>query len=138
MGFARNFNYNDDSNPNVHIFHNDVDGKPNVSPGNIPAVLHKLQHDIQRTLDQIRDPHQPLPARTPTSVLEQPRNPIKIITGDMTSIARSCCVEMAAGSVLPSSPERRVVQLYAGLCFAATDAACSSLKSRKVSTKTPS
>ena len=25
LGLARNFNYNDDSNPNVNNFHNDVD-----------------------------------------------------------------------------------------------------------------
>ena len=63
------------------------------------------------SLDQFRDPRQPLPAGTPTSVLEQLRKRIKIITDDMTSIARSCCVEMTAGSALPSSPGRRVVEL---------------------------
>ena len=73
--------------------------------------LHKLRHCIRRTLDQIRDPRQPLPAGTPTSVLEQLRKRIKIITDDMTSVARSCCMEMAAGSALLTSPGRRVVEL---------------------------
>ena len=110
-----------DSNPNVHIFHYDVDGNPKVNPetfqqwrgihGKYLLELHKLQQNSQRTMDQIWDPRQPLPARIPTSVLEQLRTRIKIITDDMTSIARSCCMEMAAGSALLSSPERRVVQL---------------------------
>ena len=79
--------------------------------GKYPLELHKFQHNIQRTPDQIRDPGQPLPTCTPTSVLEQLRKRIKVITDDMTSIARSCCTEVAAGGALPPSPERRGVQL---------------------------
>ena len=59
-----------------------------------------------------RDPRKPLPAGTPTTVLEQLQKRIKIITDDMTSVARSCCMEMATGSALPISPERRVLDLH--------------------------
>ena len=52
--------------------------------GKYPLELHKLQHIIQRTPDQFRDPRQPLPTGTQTSVLEQLRKRIKIITDDMT------------------------------------------------------
>ena len=73
--------------------------------------LHKLRHCIRRTRNQIQDPRQPLPAGTPTSILEQLRKRIKIITDDMTSIARSRCMEMAAGSAFLTSPGRRAVEL---------------------------
>ena len=88
MGLAHNFDYDDDGNPNVNNFHYDDDSNPNVSSRNIPAVERNsgtVSQELQ-TKTTTWDPHQPLPARTPTSVLEQLQKRKKIITDDMTSI----------------------------------------------------
>ena len=53
----------------------------------------RLQHHIQRTLDQIRDPSRQLPSRTPTAVLEQQRDQIQAIALDISALNQSCNVD---------------------------------------------
>ena len=107
----------------LHHFHCDVDDNPDVRPdtfqqwrgiqGKYLLGLHKLQHSIQRTLEQIRDPRRPLPARTPTTAHDQPTKRTKITTDDMDLH----CAELLHGDgsrqcpSLPSLSERRTVQL---------------------------
>ena len=102
----------------AHNFHNDDDGNPNVSSGNIPAVernssiywnfinlVFSARWIKSETLvNRCWHVHQQLSSSSY-------KKRIEIISDDMTSIARSCCVEMATGSALHLSPERRVVDL---------------------------
>ena len=74
--------------------------------------LKRVQHCIQQTLGQSRDPSRRLTARSPTAVLEQLRNHILHISHDMHAFNRSCCVEMATSSA-PSASRRAAVRLRA-------------------------
>ena len=74
--------------------------------------LQRLQHSIQRTLEQTRDPSRKLPALSPTVVLEQQRDRIRFICLDMHSLNKSCCVEKATSSA-ELAPRRPAVRLRA-------------------------
>ena len=74
--------------------------------------LQRLQHSIQQTLEQTRDPSRKLPARPPTVVLEQLRDRIRSNSLDMHALNRSCCVDMETSSV-QLAPRRPAVRLRA-------------------------
>ena len=67
--------------------------------------LERLQHSIQQTLEQSRDPGRKARARSPTAVLEQLLDRIRGISQDMHALNRSCCVEMATSSA-PSAARK--------------------------------
>ena len=66
--------------------------------------LQRLQHSIQQTLEQSRDPGWKAGARSPTAVLERLLDLIRSsISQDMHALNRSCCVEMASSSALSAA-----------------------------------
>ena len=71
-----------------------------------------MQHSIQRTLGQSRDPVRRTRACSPTVVLEQLLDRIRSISQDTHALNRSCGVEMATSST-PSAARKAAVRLRA-------------------------
>ena len=81
-----------------------------IKDGKYWLELQRLQHSIQQTLEQTRDPSRKF--RSPTVVLEQLRDRIRSVSLDMHAFNRSCCVETATSSA-QLAPRRPAVRLHA-------------------------
>ena len=74
--------------------------------------LRRLQHSVQHTFEQTRDPSRKSTAWYPTAALEQSRERIRSISQDVHALNKRCCVEMATSSA-QLAPRRSAVRLRA-------------------------